>query len=200
MSGLCVSGLVWRVHDQRFRLEPDPVDVPAGVVVGVLAAPEVARALADVVAGFGPLVAGTVTADGPVALVPPGGALLPHLTVQANLTVGPAFRHREHRAAAAEPAARLLQVDSLLDLHPDRLSAGQRQRAGLARAVAAGAAAVVVEDLPTQPPCGDAVTAVAADGIAVLLLSQARSRLPAVAAVHDATAVPVARRHRRPAR
>lgn len=196
VRGLLVSGLVWRVRDNRYRLDPDPLAVLPGSGVGVLAPPEVARALADVLAGFGPRVAGTVQASGPVALVPPGGALLPHLTVGANLAFGPAARRREHRRAAVEPAARLLQVDSVLDLHPDRLSAGQRLRAGLARAVAAEPAVIVVEDGPGSPPCAAAVAEITADGGAVLVLTGDRDRLPASAVVHAVHCEPSGR-HRR---
>lgn len=197
MSGLLARGLVWRVRDHRYRLDPDTVRLDGGGCAGVLAPPEAARALADVLAGFGPKLAGTVEVAGPVALVPPGGALLPHLTVAANVALGPAFRHREHREAAVEPAARLLQVDSVLDLHPDRLSPGQRLRAGFARAVAAEPAVVVVEDGPGQPSCDAAVAAVTAAGTAVLVLAAERDRLPAGVPVHTAVGERMGR-HRRP--
>jgi ABC-type ATPase involved in cell division len=86
----------------------------------------------------------------------------------------------------------------VLDLHPDRLSAGQRLRVGFARAVAAEPAVVVVEDDPGQPSCAAAVEVVTEAGTAVLVLAADRSRLPAGVPVHTAVAERMGR-HRRAA-
>lgn len=199
MSGLFAVGLIWSVGADRHRIEPDPlVARPRRITAVVVPTAPVGRALADVLAGLAGPAAGSIELSGPgrVALVPPGGALLPHLTVAENIAYGPATRGREHRRVAVEPAARLLQVDSLLDLPAARLSAGQRLRAGLARAYAAGPAAVVVEDRAGLPPCAAAVTAVAAAGLAVLVLTDDRGRLPADGvAAHEAVPVGAGRHH-----
>jgi ABC-type taurine transport system ATPase subunit len=150
-----------------------------GKVATVLAPAEVGRALADVLAGLAPPEEGEVQvagAAGRVALVPPGGALLPDLKVADNLALGLTVRSASDRRAQVEPAARLLQVDGALDLHPDRLSAAQQLRAGMARALAADPDVVVVEDRAGVPPCGPAVAA-AADRVAVLVVTDDLSRV-----------------------
>ena len=191
VPGLCVRGLVWRGANGRHRLEPDPLDVPPGASAGVVAPGPAGRALADVLTGAVAAPAGEVLAagapvrSGAVALVPPGGAVLPHLTVEANVAYGPAYG-RGHRRDEVLPAARLLQVDSLLGLPAGRLSPAQRLRVGLARAVAARPAAIVVEDRDGGPPCAAAVTALTAAGFAVVVVTDDPARLPAEAVVHRA--------------
>jgi ABC-type taurine transport system ATPase subunit len=192
MPGLRARRLEWQAADGRRRVEPDPVVAEPGCCVGVLAPGPAGRMLADLLTGVRTALAGSVTTDGDVpvrpgavALVPAGGAVLPHLTVEANIAYGPAFRGREQRRAEVEPAARLLQVDSLLDLPAGRLSPGQRLRVGLARAVAARPLAVVVEDRAGAPPCAAAVAAVVDAGFAVLVVTDDADRLPpTAAAVH----------------
>ncbi|HEX6754493.1 MAG TPA: hypothetical protein VF109_00955 [Mycobacteriales bacterium] len=192
MPGLVALHLVWEAAGERHRLDPDEVVAEPGRCVGVHAGAPAGRALADVLTGSVAALAGELTAGGApvrpgaVALVPPGGAVLPHLTVEANIAYGPATRGREHRRVAVGPAARLLQVDSLLDLPAGRLSPGQRLRTGLARAVAADAAAVVVEDRAAAPPCAAAAVAVAGAGLAVVIVTDEPARLPADVPVHRA--------------
>lgn len=73
----------------------------------------------------------------PVGLVPVGGGLLPHLTTEANITYGLHLRKLPSavvRHRIAEVAERLDLLPSL-QLRPHELSAGQRMRAALARAV-----------------------------------------------------------------
>ena len=177
MSGLCTRRLVWCAAGRRYRLDPEPLEVDRGQVATVLAPPEVGRALADVVAGLAtPEEGEPPAAGGEIALVPPGGALLPDLTVAANLALGLVVRSAADARARVEVAARLLQVDGALDLYPDRLSAAQQLRAGLARAVAGRPDLVVVEDRAGVPPCGPAVAAVA-DQVAVLVVTDDLDRV-----------------------
>ena len=177
MSGLRTRRLVWCAAGRRHALDPDPREADRGRVATVLAAPEVGRALADVLAGLAVPEEGEVQrGGGRVALVPPGGALLPDLTVAANLALGLTVRSAADARARVEVFARLLQVDGALDLHPDRLSAAQQLRAGMARAVAARPGLVVVEDRAGVPPCGPAVAA-AAGHVAVVVVTDDLDRV-----------------------
>ena len=177
MSGLRTHRLVWCAADRRHALDPDPLVAERGEVATVLAPAEVGRALADVLAGLAERESGEVRLGaGGVALVPPGGALLPDLTVAANLALGLTVRSAADLRARVAVAARLLQVDGALDRYPDRLSAAQQLRAGLARALAAEPDLVVVEDRAGVPPCGPAVAA-AADRVAVLVVTDDLSRV-----------------------
>ena len=167
---------MWCAAGRRYGLDPDPLVAARGGVATVLAPAEVGRALADVLAGLAAAEEGEVWPDGGVALVPPGGALLPDLTVLDNLALGLTARSAADRRARVEVAARLLQVDGALDWHPDRLSAPQQLRAGMARALAAEPGLVVVEDRTGAPPCGPVVAA-AADRVAVLVVTDDLSRV-----------------------
>ena len=64
-------------------------------------------------------------------------ALYPHMTVEGN--IGYALRvagvPRAERAARVAEAARIVELDSLLDRRPSELSGGQRQRVAIARAI-----------------------------------------------------------------
>ena len=76
-----------------------------------------------------------------VGLVFQNYALYPHLTVMQNITFplenlkGKARLSRAEREAKAREAARLVQIDSLLERKPSELSGGQQQRVAIARAL-----------------------------------------------------------------
>jgi ABC-type taurine transport system ATPase subunit len=177
VPGLSAHGLTWCAANLRYGLAPDPLEVAPREVATVYAADPVAgRALADVLAGLASPEGGELGAGGRVALVPPGGALLPDLTVAANLGLGLRAHSAADRRARVEHAARLLQVEGALELHPDRLSAAQQLRAGMARALAGDPALVVLEDRTAMPPCGPAVAA-AAERVAVLVITDDQARV-----------------------
>jgi hypothetical protein len=179
VPGLSVRGLTWWAARRRYGLAPDPLEVGPREVATVCAAdPRVARSLADVLAGLAAAEDGSVRTDGRVALVPPGGALLPDLTVAANLGLGLRAHSSVDLRARVEHAARLLQVEGALELHPDRLSAAQQLRAGMARALAEDPAVVIVEDRTGMPPCGPAVAA-AVERAAVLVITDDLARVRA---------------------
>ena len=72
-----------------------------------------------------------------IAMVFQSYALYPHMDVRKNMTFGLKFTgvapaERERRVAEA---ARLLQLDKLLDRYPRDLSGGQRQRVAIGRAI-----------------------------------------------------------------
>ncbi|MEP7104556.1 MAG: ABC transporter ATP-binding protein [Chloroflexota bacterium] len=72
-----------------------------------------------------------------IAMVFQSYALFPHLRVAGNI----GFGLRMHKVPAAEvggqveKAARLMQIEGLLDRYPSQLSGGQRQRVAVARAL-----------------------------------------------------------------
>ena len=76
-----------------------------------------------------------------VGLVFQNYALYPHLTVRQNILFplqnfkGADKLSKEEMNARTEAAARLVQIESLLDRKPAELSGGQQQRVAIARAV-----------------------------------------------------------------
>ncbi len=75
--------------------------------------------------------------DRGIAMVFQSYALYPHMTVAENM--GFALRlqrvSRAKRREAVEKAARILQIEPLLDRRPAQLSGGQRQRVAIGRAI-----------------------------------------------------------------
>ncbi len=116
-----------------------------------------ARLMADVVAGLvEPPGTTVVRGTGPVRLVPADGGLLPHLTVGQNLVrAHRVARRRVPRGRAAEAcqvcASRCGLDDDVLRRHPYEITPGRRRLAGVARALCAEAAVVVLEDAAGLP-------------------------------------------------
>ena len=72
-----------------------------------------------------------------VAMVFQSYAIFPHMTVRENIGFGLTIR-RENKAEIdrkVAEAARMLQMEDLLDRRPSQLSGGQRQRVAIGRAV-----------------------------------------------------------------
>jgi multiple sugar transport system ATP-binding protein len=72
-----------------------------------------------------------------VAMVFQSYALFPHLSVRENLSFGLTLAKRpaEEIARKVNEAARVLQLEALLDRKPKQLSGGQRQRVAIGRAI-----------------------------------------------------------------
>jgi lactose/L-arabinose transport system ATP-binding protein len=72
-----------------------------------------------------------------IAMVFQSYALYPHMTVAENMTFGlrVSGEPRENIVARLRDAARLLQLEPLLDRRPVQLSGGQRQRVAIGRAI-----------------------------------------------------------------
>jgi iron(III) transport system ATP-binding protein len=103
------------------------------------------------IAGFEPVVRGTVRLDGREIATPAGGlppdqrgvgmvfqdyALFPHLSVADNVGFGLRRLPRRERSAVAARLLDLVGLGNLADRYPHELSGGQQQRVAVARAVA----------------------------------------------------------------
>ena len=75
--------------------------------------------------------------DRGVAMVFQHYALYPHMTVRENMAFGlrNARVPRQEIETLIDDAARVLEIDQLLDRKPDQLSGGQRQRVAIGRAI-----------------------------------------------------------------
>ncbi|MDC7808094.1 sn-glycerol-3-phosphate ABC transporter ATP-binding protein UgpC [Luteimonas sp BLCC-B24] len=75
--------------------------------------------------------------DRDIAMVFQSYALYPHMSVAENLAFGLKLRGQSKAAIAArvDDAARMLELDTVLDRKPVQLSGGQRQRVALGRAL-----------------------------------------------------------------
>ena len=85
----------------------------------------------------GEVVNDIAAADRGLAMVFQSYALYPHMSVRQNLSFGleNIGTPRAEIGARVEDAARMLQIDQLLDRRPKDLSGGQRQRVAIGRAV-----------------------------------------------------------------
>jgi len=85
----------------------------------------------------GRVVTGVAPADREVSMVFQSYALYPHMSVFDNIAFGlkMARMPKEAIKTRVDEAARILQIDPLLDRKPRQLSGGQRQRVAIGRAI-----------------------------------------------------------------
>lgn len=160
-SDLVVSG---RIRRGEFRLS---VDLTIGPGVTAIIAPNGAgkTTLLRVIAGLEALTSGRVVVDDETLDEPSTGRfvaaeardvafafqeprLFPHLSVVDNIAY-PVRRRRVAHAAAREHARRVAESVGLapvLDARPNDLSGGQAQRVNVARALAADAATLLLDE------------------------------------------------------
>ncbi|WP_321447437.1 sn-glycerol-3-phosphate ABC transporter ATP-binding protein UgpC [uncultured Cohaesibacter sp.] len=72
-----------------------------------------------------------------IAMVFQSYAIFPHMTVRENMAFGLtiAKASKEEKESKVQEAARILQMEDLLDRKPSQLSGGQRQRVAIGRAI-----------------------------------------------------------------
>jgi ABC-type sugar transport system ATPase subunit len=135
-------------------------------VTAVIADAGAATALARTVAGLAPPVSGQimvgdrdVTALPPgarqIGYVPRGGALLPHLTVRQNIEYLASRRESVHGIVRdlASTLIYQLELGPVLEQRPHEITAQQRMRGALARAVVSMSEVLVLER-PDPAVCG----------------------------------------------
>jgi ABC-type taurine transport system ATPase subunit len=114
-----------------------------------------ARRLADLISGIEETPPGAVVeVGGAVRLVPAEGGLLPHLTVLGNVVHGHTVANRVTRRAAADESrvtACRCGLEDVLHRYPHELTPGRRRLAGVARALRAQPAVIVLEDAAGLP-------------------------------------------------
>jgi ABC-type sulfate/molybdate transport systems ATPase subunit len=187
VPSLELRGLAWQAPGSRLRLG---VMIRPGESAVVVTGPEAGSALADAVLGLARPLAGSVLVDGRdvtglavgtrgIAVVPPGGALLPHLTVERNIA------YAGDRAYADE-RIRDLRLEAIRRLRPHELSPGQRLQVAVARALchAREPVAIVFEDRSGEAPFRAAVATARAHGAAVLVITDPERGAGLSGAVH----------------
>jgi len=183
-----LNGLIWSA-DGACEVAADVLRVAPGEVGVVVAEPLVGEGLADVLTGLAAPARGTIRLDGepvtgapgdrPIALVPSGGGLLPHLTVERNVGFGLSGRvPRPARRSRVNEVLGQLRLESLRRKHPHEISPVQRLRVAVARALCAPTepVAVVVEDRSGQIPCRAAAVTAAGQDLSVLIITDAAAR------------------------
>ena len=148
MTRVRIEGIVKRFGEAA-ALAGVSLELPAGELFTLLGPSGCGKTtLLRIVAGLLEPDAGSIAFDGvAVDSVPPyernigvvfqSYAIFPHLTVRQNIAYGLRARGMDAAGMAAKvvEAARLVQLESLLDRMPAALSGGQQQRAVLARAL-----------------------------------------------------------------
>ncbi len=130
-----ISGLDLDVHDGEFVVFVGPSGCGKSTLLRMIAG------LEDINGGT-LSIGGTVVNDIPpkdrgIAMVFQSYAIFPHMTVRENVAFGLtiAGASKAEKEAKVAEAARMLQIEHLLDRRPSQLSGGQRQRVAIGRAI-----------------------------------------------------------------
>ncbi|WP_162641821.1 ATP-binding cassette domain-containing protein [Streptosporangium sp. 'caverna'] len=191
---LQLDGLSWEHDRDRRALKPDPLVVDAGETAVVLARDAAdANAFTDVLLGqvwpadgririAGHEITSLPPEERGIALVPAGGGLFPHLTIEQNIGFGVRRRYRDDfRRGQVNYVAGRLNLHGVLSWRPHDLSPDERLRVALARAMChwQAARAVVIEDRAGYTPCHAAVSESlkAYPDLPILIVSDDRHRV-----------------------
>ena len=147
-----------RIEGVRLALGDDPpmpvlggvdLHVPAGTVAAIVGPSGCGKStLLDVVAGLAAPDAGSISGADSVALMPQRDALMPWLTLRANIALGAelAGAPRDDVGRGADEAIARLGLTGFADHYPHALSGGMRQRAALARTLLAARPAWLLDE------------------------------------------------------
>lgn len=174
MASLSLDGLGLTVANKSLTLD---LSLESGEVAVVPTDGSSAAVLADIILGLAMPDSGTIQVGDRdvtalpagrrgIALVPAGGGLLPHLTVERNV---------EYPGGDAARWMRRLRLEGIGRSRPHELSPVQRLQVALARALSTEPAAVLLEDRAGQVPCRTAV-AEAGRHAAVLVITDSEER------------------------
>ena len=98
--------------------------------------------------------------DRDIAMVFQNYALYPHMTVYDNMAFGLKLRKvpKDEIDKAVREAARILDLEKLLDRKPKALSGGQRQRVAMGRAIVRNPKVFLMDEPLIQPGCKTSCT------------------------------------------
>ncbi|HEY1942766.1 MAG TPA: sn-glycerol-3-phosphate ABC transporter ATP-binding protein UgpC [Roseiarcus sp.] len=130
-----LSGIELAVEDGEFVVLVGPSGCGKSTLLRMIAGLD-APTLGDISIGDR-MVNGLAPAERKIAMVFQSYALYPHMNVRKNMTFGLKFTgvERQEMDRRVAEAARMLQLEPLLERQPRDLSGGQRQRVAIGRAI-----------------------------------------------------------------
>ena len=167
MPGVIAHNLFHRVGDLRTRvdvLSDVSLEAPAGEVTAVVGpAGSGKTSLLHLLAGLDRPAAGTVTLDGRplrelddveltrlrrdrIGLLLPGASVLPTITVRENVALPLLIARRPHEPEAVDALLDRVGLGERRDEMPGNLTAAERQRAALARALVGGPSVLLADE------------------------------------------------------
>ena len=142
-----------KIHEDVVAVDDFNFEIPDGKLIGLLGPSGCGKSTTlNLISGLETPTSGRIFfGDDDVTDLPPENrgvglvfqnyALYPHLTVRKNIMFplenlkGAEKLSKEEMLAKAEEAAKLVQIDQLMDRKPSELSGGQQQRVAIARAL-----------------------------------------------------------------
>ncbi|MEO7335826.1 MAG: ATP-binding cassette domain-containing protein, partial [Caldimonas sp.] len=130
-----IHGIGFDIHDGEFVVLVGPSGCGKSTLLRMLAGLE--EITGGEISIDGKVVNDLESKDRDIAMVFQSYALYPHMTVRENMGFSLRLRDADKALTAkrVDDAARILNLDKLLDRHPRELSGGQRQRVAMGRAI-----------------------------------------------------------------